>query len=83
MTEGLTAQIQTATIPVPPIFTLIAQRGNIPERDMYNTFNMGVGMILAVPKDEVGRAVEALIQADERAYVIGSVIKGGSGVELV
>jgi phosphoribosylformylglycinamidine cyclo-ligase len=83
MTEGLTAQIQTATIPVPPIFTLIAQRGNIPERDMYNTFNMGVGMILAVSKDEVGRAVEALIQAGERAYVIGSVVKGSSGVELI
>jgi phosphoribosylformylglycinamidine cyclo-ligase len=83
MTDGLTAQIQASNIPVPPIFTLIAQRGNIPERDMYNTFNMGVGMILAVSKDEVGRAMEALIQAGERAYVIGSVVKGDSGVELV
>jgi phosphoribosylformylglycinamidine cyclo-ligase len=83
MTEGLTAQIQTDAIPIPPIFTLIAQRGSIPERDMYNTFNMGVGMILAVSKDEAGRAIEALVQVGERASVIGSVIKGETGVELV
>ena len=83
MTNDLTAQIHTSTVPVPPIFSLIAQRGNIPERDMYNTFNMGVGLILAVPKDQVGQAVETLIQAGERAYVIGSVVKGSDGVELI
>jgi phosphoribosylformylglycinamidine cyclo-ligase len=50
---------------------------------MYNTFNMGVGMILAVSKGDAGRAIEALVQAGERASVIGSVVKGETGVELV
>ena len=83
MTPGLTARIQTSTVPVPPIFSLIAQRGDIPERDMYNTFNMGVGLILAIPRDQVGQAVETLIQAGERAYVIGCVVSGDDGVRLV
>lgn len=83
MKEGLTAQIETASFPVPPIFHLIAKQGNIPMRDMYNTFNMGVGMILAIPKEEVGQAKELLCRAEERAYVIGSVVSGDAGVELV
>ena len=83
MKEGLTAQIETASFPVPPIFDLIAKRGDIPMRDMYNTFNMGVGLILAVPKEEVGQAKELLCRAQERAYVIGSVVSGEAGVELV
>ena len=83
MKEGLTAQIETASFPVPPIFHLIAKKGNIPMRDMYNTFNMGVGMILAIPKEEVGQAKEILCHAEERAYVIGSVVSGDAGVELV
>ncbi|WP_297211275.1 phosphoribosylformylglycinamidine cyclo-ligase [uncultured Flavonifractor sp.] len=83
MKEGLTAQIETAAFPVPPIFTLIAQRGNIPVRDMYNTFNMGVGLILAVPREEVGQAKEVLCRCGERAYVIGSVVAGDGGVKLV
>ena len=48
MKEGLTARIQKGSFPVPPIFDLIAKRGNIPERDMYNTFNMGVGLVIAL-----------------------------------
>ena len=83
MKDGLTAQIETASFPVPPIFDLIAKRGNIPMRDMYNTFNMGVGLILAIPKEEVGQAKEILCRAEERAYVIGSVVAGDTGVELV
>ena len=50
---------------------------------MYNTFNMGVGMILAIPKDQVGHAVDLLTKIGERAYVVGSVVKGDNGVELV
>ena len=50
---------------------------------MYNTFNMGVGLVLAVPKAEVGLAKDILCRAGERAYVIGSVVGGGEGVELV
>ena len=83
MKAGLTARIQISSVPVPPIFSLIAQAGNIPQRDMYNTFNMGVGMILAVPKDQVGAAVDLLTKIGERAYVVGSVVKGENGVELV
>ena len=83
MKAGLTARIQISSVPVPPIFSLIAQAGNIPQRDMYNTFNMGVGMILAVPKDQVGAAVDLLTKIGERAYVVGSVVKGDAGVELV
>ena len=83
MRDGLTAQIHTSNVPVQPIFTLIAQRGHIPERDMYNTFNMGLGLVMALPKEQVGHAMETIIQAGERAYVVGSVVKGGAGVELV
>ena len=83
MKEGLTARIETASFPVPPIFGLIAREGAVSERDMYNTFNMGVGLVLAVPKEEVGLAKDILCRAGERAYVIGSVVGGGEGVELV
>lgn len=83
MKEGLTARIETSAFPVPPIFELIAREGAIPGRDMYNTFNMGVGLILAVPRDQVGRAKDILGRAGERAYIIGSVVKGETGVELV
>ena len=83
MKEGLTARIETASFPVPPIFELIAKKGDIPLRDMYNTFNMGVGLILAIPKEEVGQAKEILCRSGERAYIIGSVVSGDAGVELV
>ncbi|MEG2958438.1 MAG: phosphoribosylformylglycinamidine cyclo-ligase [Oscillospiraceae bacterium] len=83
MTEGLTAQIQCSAFPVLPIFDVIAKAGNIPMRDMYNTFNMGVGMVIAIPRDQVGDAMEVLVQAGERAYVIGTVVKGDEGVVLV
>ena len=58
-------------------------KGNIPERDMYNTFNMGIGMILAVPAAQAEAAMAALAEAGESAYVIGQVVKGANGVELV
>ena len=83
MKDGLTARIEVSSFPVAPIFGVIAREGHVPERDMYNTFNMGVGLVLAVPKEEVGRAKEVLCRAGERAYIIGSVVKGGAGVELV
>ena len=83
MTEGLTAQIQLNTFPALPIFDVIQKAGNIPTRDMYNTFNMGIGMIFAIPKEQVGDAMHLLCQMGEQAYVIGSVIKGTDGVVLV
>ena len=83
MTEGLTAQIKLDSFPRLPIFQLIMDKGNIPERDMYNTFNMGIGMIMAVPADQAAKAMAALAEAGEQAYVIGKVIPGADGVELV
>ena len=83
MTEGLTARIELSSFPRLPIFDLIQKKGNIPERDMYNTFNMGLGMLLAVPAGEAEKALEILRAAGERAYAVGSVVRGDAGVELV
>ena len=83
MKPGLTARIDVASFPVAPIFDMIASEGKIPERDMYNTFNMGLGMVIAIPRDEVGVAKGALTRAGGRAHIIGSVVKGDAGVELV
>ena len=80
MTDGLTAEIHLDTFPRLPIFDLIQQTGSIPERDMYNTFNMGIGMILAVP---AAQAEETLNLLGEDAYRIGTVIAGDEGVVLV
>ncbi len=83
MAGGLTAQISLGSFPVPPIFDLIQKRGNIPERDMYNTFNMGLGMLLAAPGEQKDKALEVLKGAGEAAYAVGCVVSGGAGVELV
>ena len=80
MTDGLTAEIHLDTFPRLPIFDLIQQTGSIPERDMYNTFNMGIGMILAVP---AAQAEETLNLLGADAYRIGTVIAGDEGVVLV
>ena len=83
MTEGLTARIDLSTFPRLPIFDLIQKTGGIPERDMYNTFNMGIGMILALPAAQAGQALSVLKEAGETAYQIGQVVSGEAGVELV
>ena len=83
MTDGLTARIGLSTFPRLPIFDLIQKTGGIPERDMYNTFNMGIGMILALPAAQAGLALSVLKEAGETAYQIGEVVSGEAGVELV
>ena len=65
-----------------PIFDLIAKTGNIPERDMFNTYNMGVGMSVVVPANEADKALEILKAHGEDAYVIGEIVKGDDGVVL-
>ena len=80
MKEGCTAKIERAAIPVLPIFNLIQRTGSIPERDMFNTFNMGVGMCMAVSKET---AIKAINDAGEKAFVIGEVVAGGEGVIIV
>ncbi len=80
--EGLCAKISKAAIKIPPIFTLLQREGNIPERDMYNTYNMGVGMALIVSPETVDAAVEALASEGVSAYVIGEIVTGDTQVIL-
>ena len=78
--KGLSAKIVRDDVKVLPIFDMIAKWGNIPERDMFNTYNMGVGMSIVVPADEVATALEVLKANGEDAYVIGEIIEGDDGV---
>ena len=78
--DGLSAKITKSAVKVLPIFDLIAKEGNVPERDMYNTYNMGVGMSIVVPAKDVDKALEILKAHGEDAYVIGEIIKGDDGV---
>lgn len=80
--DGLTAKINTAAIPKLPIFGLLQKEGDIPTREMYNTFNMGVGMCVAVAKEQAQAAVEVLKAAGADAFVMGEVVSGGEGVVL-
>ena len=61
---------------------MIQEKGNIPQRDMYNTFNMGIGLVMAVAKEDCGAVMDTLIRAGERPYLIGKCIEGEKGVEL-
>ena len=78
--EGVALKIDKNSYEVPPIFKLIAERGNIPERDMYNTFNMGIGMAIIVPKNEVEKSLKILKQAGEEPYLIGEVVTGNKEI---
>ena len=80
--DGLCAKIDKASVKVLPIFDLIASWGNIPERDMFNTYNMGVGMSVIVPENEVQTALEVLKANGEDAYVIGRIVEGEEKVIL-
>ncbi|MBQ8383581.1 MAG: phosphoribosylformylglycinamidine cyclo-ligase [Clostridia bacterium] len=82
--DGLCAKIDKSAVKVLPIFDLIAKEGNIPERDMFNTYNMGVGMSVVVPAEQAETALEILRANGEDAYVIGEIVAGGEDkVELV
>ena len=80
--NGLCAKIDKSAVKVLPIFDLIAKTGSIPERDMYNTYNMGVGMSIVVPAGQVDTALEILKAHGEDAYVIGTIIKNEEKVIL-
>ncbi len=82
MTDGLTAKIEKTVVPVLPVFEVMAKTGNIPERDMFNTFNMGIGMCVVVDKNDAQKAVEAIEAAGEKAVVLGEVVSGDEGVIL-
>ena len=78
--EGVALKIDKNSYEIPAIFKLIESRGNIPERDMYNTFNMGIGMAVIVPEDESEKAINILKDAGEDAYLIGEVVEGNKEI---
>jgi phosphoribosylformylglycinamidine cyclo-ligase len=80
---GLCARIEKKVVKVLPIFNLIAAVGNIGEHDMFNTFNMGVGMTIVVAKQDAKRALETLRACGEDAYLIGEIVRGSDKIELV
>ena len=80
--EGFSAKIKKDDVKVLPIFKYLMETGNIPERDMYNTYNMGVGMSIVVAADQAEKALEVLKANGEDAYVIGEIVKDEAGVIL-
>ncbi|MBQ1320872.1 MAG: phosphoribosylformylglycinamidine cyclo-ligase [Solobacterium sp.] len=82
MPEGYCAVIEKNRIKVPAIFRLLQEKGEIPERDMYNTYNMGVGMVMAVSADTAAAALQALRDSGVEAYEIGVIRKGEEKIEL-
>ncbi len=79
---GLTAKIEKAAIPTPPIFQLLQKTGDIPEHDMFNTFNMGIGLCMAVSKETADQAIAALRAAGEDPVALGEIVPGDQGVLL-
>ena len=78
--KGFGAKIEKSALRILPIFDLIAKTGNIPERDMFNTFNMGVGMSVIVKKEDAELAVKTLRENGEDAYIMGEIVKSDEGV---
>lgn len=80
--EGVCASVKKDSYEVPPVFRLLQKKGGIEEKMMYNTYNMGIGMVLAVDPEDVDKTVEAIKAAGEEPYVIGNVEAGEKGVKL-
>lgn len=80
--EGKHAVIEKNSYPVPPIFTLMAREGNVEEHMMYNTYNMGLGMVLAVDPADVDKTMEAIRSAGDTPYIVGKITEGEKGVTL-
>ncbi len=80
--DGLCAKIEKKTLRIPPIFPLLSRMGGISERDMFNTFNMGTGMVLVAAKDSADKALAALHSLGQEAGVIGEIVLGEEKVEL-
>ncbi len=81
--DGLGARVRRADVKVLPIFELIAETGNIPERDMFNTYNMGVGMSIVVAPEDVDTALAILRAGGEDAYLIGEIVESDSKIEII
>ena len=80
--EGLTAKIEKAAVKTPPIFSMLQRMGNIPEHDMFNTYNMGVGMTVIVAREDADKALAALQSQGCAAYVIGEIVESDERVTL-
>ena len=80
--DGVSAMVQKNSYEVPPIFKLLQSTGNIEERIMYNTYNMGIGMVLALDPADVDQAQKALAACNEKSYILGEVVKGDKGVTV-
>ncbi|MCR5775252.1 MAG: phosphoribosylformylglycinamidine cyclo-ligase [Lachnospiraceae bacterium] len=80
--KGLSAKIEKASYPIPPIFSLVQHEGRIEENMMYNTYNMGLGMVIAVDSADADETVRSIEGAGEKAYIVGEVTSDGSGVKL-
>ncbi|HHW46203.1 MAG TPA: phosphoribosylformylglycinamidine cyclo-ligase [Clostridiales bacterium] len=81
--EGCKAVIYKEKIKIPPIFNIIQKTGNISEHDMFNTFNMGVGLMIAIPSVQADYAVNLLKEAGEDAYIVGEIVQGDREVEII
>lgn len=80
--EGVRAVIEKESYPIPAIFKLMQDKGNLEEKMMYNTYNMGLGMVLAIDASEVREAVAAIEEAGEKAFIVGNVTAGEKGVDI-
>lgn len=80
--EGVDAVVEKDSYPIPPIFGLLQKSGKLDEKMMYNTYNMGLGMVLAVSKEDADKAMEATLKAGETPYKIGKITSGGKGITL-
>ncbi len=82
LSDGMKAVIHKGTWPIHPVFKLMQEKGNVAEKDMYNTFNMGIGMVLAVPAEIAPFVVAEANNQGEKAYIIGEIVKGEEKIEI-
>ena len=82
LNEGQSAKVIKDSFEVLPIFKLMAKLGEVSQKDMFNTFNMGIGLVMAVDKNDAEKAVDILNKMGEKAYIIGEVISGTREVEI-
>jgi phosphoribosylformylglycinamidine cyclo-ligase len=80
--EGTRARIDKNSFEILPIFKMIQKLGDVSERDMFNTYNMGVGLMFVVPKDQADKAVAVIQAAGEKATVVGEIVAGEKGVDI-
>ena len=81
--DGTHANIKKDSFVIPPIFEMLAKDGNVEETAMFNTYNMGVGMLTAVDKNDVDKTVEAIRAAGEVPYIMGEIVAGEKGITLL